>query len=401
MDVAITWSGAAGCAVYLWTLYRYGHRGVGAQRFLICVLTGLLFVRGFEWLTGSELLDRLTLAIATWLPLAITLFIERVLRRHHPLWVKLLALGTSSVFFVADISTGMSSSPTWMVAFAGLLALCVVINGVLLLGRRRSELGAGENRLASLLILLAFVSAVLVLTDFRTPTGFGFVRMGAIAALLFVYAMLGAAIHSAPVIVWAGRFVLLLVFAAALSALIALATHGQSLEGWLTATLAAWPVSYAWMLLTGIVVNRRELSTENDTNNFLRWLMQVRVDSAEGFFESLIRAPDAATHALLGAQDLADYDMEQLTRFASASAGVVSLTQARRIRSSQGDSMTESAEQWVDLLEKTQMTHGFPVRHRPPALFLLNLPVTTSSDAAEMRLRVMQHISRQVERVTP
>jgi hypothetical protein len=399
IDAAITWAGAAGCLFYLWTLYRHGRRSAGAQRFLTWVLAALLFVRGFAWVDSREVLDRLTFAVAAWLPLAITLFLEHVLRRHHPLWVKLFALATSAAFFLASIATTLPLYRSWLLAFAACLALVVLINGFLLLGRDRSELAVGENRLASLLILLAFITSVLVLTDFRTLTGVGTVRLGAIAALLFVYSMLGAALRSASTIVWLGRFLLLLGLAAGLSALIALATQSQSVEVWWRATLTSWPVTYAWMLLTGIVVNSRELSVESDTNEFMKWMAQAPLGSPAAFAAALAGAPDAQTHLFLDRDELADYNAEVLTRFSQAEDDIVSLGKAREFGRIGDGELVESSEQWIDLLERTQMTHGFVVRQRPLGVFLLNLPATTSSAAAEMRLRVMRHICHQLHHI--
>jgi hypothetical protein len=396
IDAAVTWAGAAGCLFYLWTLYRYGRRGAGAQRFLMWVLAGLLFVRGFDWVDAKEVLDRLTFAIAAWLPLGITLFVEQVLRRHHPLWIKLFALAVSVTFFAASIATRLPLFRPWLLGFAVCLASIVLINGVLLLGRNRTELAAGENRLANLLILLAFITAGLVLTDFRTMTGVGSVRLGAIAALLFVYSMVGAAIRSVATIVWLGRFLLLLGLALGLSALIALATQSQSAEVWWTATLTAWPVTYAWMILTGIVVNSRALSVESDANEFMLWMAQAPLRSPQAFAAALAGAPDAQTHLFLDHDELADYDADVLARFAQCGEVVVSLIRARQLRRINDDALVEPSEQWIDLLERTQMTHGFLARQQPPAIFLLNLPATTSSAAAEMRLRVMQHICHQL-----
>jgi hypothetical protein len=396
IDAAITWAGAGGCFFYLWTLYRHGRRGAGAQRFLMWLLASLLLVRGFDWIDAKEGLDRLTFAIAAWLPLGITLFLERVLRRHHPLWVKLFALATSAIYFLASVFTRLPLYRPWLLGFAACLAAVVLINGLLLLGRNRPGLAVGENRLASLLVLLVFITAALVLTDFRTLTGVGSVRLGAIAALLFVYSMLGAALRSAPTVVWLARFLRLLGLAAGLSALIALATSSQSMDDWWTATLTAWPVAYAWMILTGIVVNSRELSAEGDTNDFMRWMTQVPLSSPEAFTAALAGAPDAQTHLYLRHHDLAEYDADILTRFFQSEEVIVSLAKARQLRRAHDDALAEPSEQWIDLLERTQMTHGFLACKRPLAVFLLNLPATTSSTAAEMRLRVMHHISHQL-----
>ena len=397
IDAAITWAGAAGCLFYLWTLYRHGRRGEGPQRFLVGVLASLLLVRGFEWLSNRPILDRFTLLIAAWLPLSITLFIERVLRRHHPLWVKLWALATTGIFFVTGVFTSLTADRNWLLIFAISLSLTVTINGVLLVGRRKSDLGASENRLANLLILLAFFSAVLVLTDFRTAASMVPVRLGSIAALLFSYSMVGAASRSASPMVWLGRFLLLLGLAASLSSLLALAIQGQSREAWFATAVNGWPVSYAWMLLTGIVVGCRELSAGSAASDFLRWLEKAPLSSLDLFIASFAEAPDVGTHVLLRSEHLADYSADVLARLPALDAGIVSLMNARQFRVAAEEAVTESAEQWIDLLERTQMSHGFLACRRPLTVFLLNLPATTASAAAEKRLRVMHHLSQQIE----
>lgn len=396
MDASVTWAGAAGSAFYLGYLYRHGHRGMGAQAFLVFILAALLLVRGFSWITDSPSLERLTLAIAAWLPLGISLFVERTLRRHHPLWVKLWALLGCVAFFGMTVFVGSTTFERWLVPFAAFMALTLLINGTLLLTRPRSELGAAENRLASVLFLLAFLSSGLAVTDFRTTMDVGPVRLGAIAALLFVYAMLGSSLRSVGPLVWAARFLRLLALAVVLSGLIALANE-PSLISWTSATLAILPITYAWMLLTGIVVNSRELTQESFTDEFMHWLMRARLGTSEAFIADLAHAPDAATHATLGRADLADYSMETLARFPSTRNGIASLPEARRVARLSNSDLVESAEQWVDLLERTQMTHGFVARGEPPAVFVMNLPTTSAGTVAETRLSVMQHISHEID----
>ena len=241
LDVAITWVGATGCAYYLYSLYAHGRPGSGAQRFLMLLLTLLLFVRGLAWLSGDAILKRLTLAVACWLPLAVTLFIERILRRHHPLWLKVFALATSVIFFVLDVSVGLPGHRPWLMAFLACFALILLGNGLLLFARRSGDLSAGEERLAGLLLVIAAISLPLVVSDFRTVTGAGPVRMGAIAALLFVYGMLGSVLRSASPAAWLLRFAVLLLPALVLSGLLGLATRGTDLESWRQTTIRAWP----------------------------------------------------------------------------------------------------------------------------------------------------------------
>jgi hypothetical protein len=400
-DVAITWAGAAGCLSYLWALYRHGRQGTATQRFLLVGLAALLFLRGFDWLSGEAILGRLTFAVATWLPLALTLFTERVLRQHAPLWVKILALSTTVVFFSASMLVSESRYRLWLVGFAVCFVALVLLDGVLLLVRDRSGLSEGENRLADTLVLLAFVSMPLVVSDFRTTLGLPAVRLGAVAALLFTYSMSGSAVRSTTAVVSAGRWALLLASAAVLSALLALASHTESLDAWRSAALSSWPLACAWMLLTGIVVNVHGLSSENDTNEFLGWLGRVSLGSPQKFLRALERAPDARTHLVVGHTELREYDFATLDGCRSGSDEIVSLERIRKMVRAKGTELSAWAEQWLDLLERTGMTHAFVLQRAPPVIFLLNLPAATSSVVAERRIAVLRHLSDELGMLWP
>ena len=397
-EVAITWAASAGCAFYLLSMLRSGERGVGAQRFLIHMLAALLAVRGFSWLTGDPRLIRLTFAFAAWLPLAITLFFERVMRRHHPLWIKLFALVVSVGFFLSVVIADLPAHRPAMAAFGVCFALVVLLNTIMLLLRRDAGLSVAESRLANLLLLIGLISAPLVLTDFRTLLDLPTMRLGALGALMFVYALLASVVRSLPVAMWLARFAALLVLALILSALIALATQGVDVEAWRAATLHAWPVAFAWMLLTGIVVNRRAISQGGTANAFIDWLAHAPLDSAAQFLRKLSDSPDASTHVVLEAADLTDYRPEILSRLVDDNDGVVSLSLARSRRGGADTALADSAEQWIDLFEKLQMTHGFIAGTNPLRLVLVSLPATTSASAAEARLRVVQHVARRLER---
>jgi hypothetical protein len=396
IEVAITWAAAAGCLFYLVSMFRSGEHGSAAQRFLIAILAAVLLVRGFFWMTGDLRLAQLTFAFATWLPLAITLFFERVLRRHHPLWVKLFALTVSVLFFVSDMIPGLFERRAWHTAFGVCFALVVVINGTLLLMQRNAGLLTSEKRVTDLLLLIAFVSAPLVLSDFRTLLPIFPIRLGGLAALLFVYALLGSAVLNLSAWMWLARFVILMLLALALSALLAFALQGTFQESWWQVAQRAWPVAFAWTLLTGIVVNRMAIASDVSNNAFLRWLARAPLASNADFLASLTGSPDASTHLVVQSTDLGDYSITTLARLADVEDGVVSLRHARARRGAGDNALAESAEQWIDLFERLQMTHGFIARRDPLTVTLVSLPATTSAAAAEARLRVVQNISRQL-----
>lgn len=396
-DVVLTWTAAAACALYWWMLHRAGKRGGAPQRFLIAVLAGLLMVRGFDWLYRSDALDRTTLAFAALLPLAITLFVERVLRRHHPLWFKVLSLAATLALLFGSLLTPLLHDHRFLLAFACCSALVVFVNGVFLLIRRRASLSQGENALADVLLLLAPIAVVLVLTDFHLLPVIPPVRLGSIAALLLVYSMLGTALGNVRVTAWAWRYVSLLGAALVLAVVIAQAVPGVASAFAWARIERAWPVAYAWILLTAVVVKRNELSTESTSTDFMQWLAQAPLRTAPAFVAALNARSGAHTHVLLEARDLREHSIATLERLCSVEQPLVSLDRARQVQRAPENLLSDAAEQWIDLLERTEMTHGFIVSHEPAQALLLNVPASALPDRAESQLRVMSHICQQLD----
>jgi hypothetical protein len=385
-----------GCLLYLGLLYRAGRRGGRPQRVLIALLASLLLVRGFDWLHPREGLDRATLALASWLPLTITLFIERVLRRHHPLWFKLFSLGASAVLCIGNLFTPSHHNARLVPVLAVCAAFTVLVNGSLLLSRRRAELSAGENALADTLVLLTLICVPLVLSDFGALAAITPNRLGSIAALLLVYSMLGTALDTKSVASWLLRY-LLLVSVALLPALLLTLPASPTAGHWWANILRAWPLAYAWILLTAVAVKGRELLAQGAASDFMQWLTRASLATPTGFIESLTGVPGAPSHVSLGVDELREYDFAVLQRLCGGREQVLSVAAARRVQRAGDAALTDAADQWIDLFERTEMTHGFVVSRRSPQIVLLNIPASTLPEQAEARLRVMSHLCYEID----
>ena len=95
VDVLVTWVGAVTLIRYRYALGRRRERSALEKRtgFLISALALLLLLRGFAWLGDDDrLLGAVMLLPANTLPLAMTLFVEGLLRRHVARWIKWLAV---------------------------------------------------------------------------------------------------------------------------------------------------------------------------------------------------------------------------------------------------------------------------------------------------------------------
>ncbi|CAN7343571.1 hypothetical protein LJR296_001785 [Cupriavidus necator] len=392
-DVAVTWLGAVGCGLYLHFLWSRREAGAGTGLFLFGVLTALLAVRGFSWLFGGTLLAQLVFAAATLLPIAMTLFAEHLVRRHHPLWLKLLALGVSVLFFVINLFTDLPGNTPLLLAFLGCFAVVTASNGWFLLWLRDAELSDNEERLARAVVVVVALAVPLAATDFREELGHVPVRLGALGALAFVYVFLNLSESQRVVRGLLAHIAAALLFAVVLASVMALASRGPG-PGFAEAGLRGMPVAIAWVLLTAIFVRIRAMSLAGDGNAFLRWLLHARLDTPEGFLHSLRRLPQTADHVVLGNAELAGYALDALFNLAGKRREPVSIGDARawaRIR--EGDRV-EAAEQLVDLLERHEMTHALLIARQPAQVVLLNLPQGANAAIGELRAAVILRLAR-------
>lgn len=394
-DVAVTWLAALGTGAYFRFLWRRDESTASMRvtLFLIGVLTALLVLRGFFWLWGGGALGRLVFMAATLLPLAITLYVEHLLRRHHPRGFKLLAIGVTVVFSVLNLIADLSSGGWLLLAFLAGFLVIVIGNAWFLLRASKDDLSRNEWRIVRAVMLAAVVAAPLIATDFREEIEGVPVRLGALGALLFVYALLNISDTRSVALPLMLRLSFTLISAGVLATAFALSIYGLG-AGLIEASWSGLPVAVAWMLLTAIVVRIASMSAEAPGNVFLRWLMRARLDSSEEFLRSLRILPQTEGHLVLGATQLAGYSLDLLFAGADDQNEPISLAYARRLALS--DAKVDAAEQLVDLLEKHQMTHALLISREPPLVVLLNLPQGASAAIGELRAGVIQRLARRL-----
>jgi len=395
VDVAVTWLGAAGCALYLRFLSRQEGAGgaVRASLFLVGVLCALLALRGFFWLYQYAWLGHLVFAAATLLPLAATLYVEQLARHHHPVWLKLLALGTTAVFFPLNLFAALHSSPLALLAFLTLFMLILLANGVLLLPAREPQHSRNELRLIRAVILAVLLAIPLAATDFREEIDGIPVRLGAIGVLFFVHVLSKVYDSNTALRELLLRLLMTLVYAGALAGVFAVVTVG-SMDTAASAVWRGYPVALAWMLLTTIYVRLQAISATSSSNRFLAWLAEARLESATAFVDSFAHLPHTDQLLVLGTDDLRGYDVPALLRLGVQHGGPVTLDQAREWSRMEQDARLDAAEQLIDLLERNDMTHAMPIAATPPLLVLVNLPQGMDAAASGLRMRVMQRLAR-------
>lgn len=396
-DITITWLSAIGTGLYFHFLWRRRESGpaVKATLFLMGVLMALLAVRGFFWLWGGAALGRLVFIAATLLPIAVTLFTEHLLRRHHPRWLKLVALSVSVVFGLVNLVADLSSNAPLLLAFLAGFVLTMIGNVWLMLRASQEDLAPNEVRVVHLLVIAVAAATVLAVTDFREELPGIPVRLGALGPLLFVCVLLNQTETSNIANTLGLKPALGLLFAAVLASALALSTQGLG-PGFIEAAWRGLPVAIAWILLTVVIVRIGALSAANPGNLFLRWLLHARLDTAEGFIYSLRKLAQTEGHVVLGPEELAGYSTGLLFEAGGTRREPLALSDARSWLRKGEHARLDAAEQLIDLLERHEMTHALLISPSPPLIVLLNLPQGANAAVGQLRAGVIQRLARRL-----
>lgn len=396
VDVLVTWVGAVTLIRYRYALGRRRERSALEKRtgFLISALALLLLLRGFAWLSDDDrLLGAIMLLPANTLPLAMTLFVEGLLRRHVARWIKWLAvaltIAAATTTIVVRSFSGTSPWPNY-VLLASLLVMMGVL-GLTLARRDRASLSRSENGLVRACLLVTLFGLPLVATDFHFDVGWPVPRLGTIGTLLFCYTLLRRPEEHAHLAWWARDIGRLLLRAAivCLMLLVALRTAPSNLMAPLLALATT-------LVLAGAILERLSESRGSRSEAaLLRWLSRPPASSLHGFVRELHHLPLTADALVIEERDLAMYDHDALCAALASGRPVHSLARLREERTVRSGSRVlaaRGADQLTDLLERTEMTHVALLSSRPLRVLLANVPELPGAADAELALgAVVRH----------
>ncbi|HET9011754.1 MAG TPA: hypothetical protein VFN38_08050, partial [Gemmatimonadaceae bacterium] len=292
VEVLVTWVGAVTLIRYRYALGRRRERSALEKRtgFLISALALLLLLRGFGWLSDDDrLLGALMLLPANTLPLAMTLFVEGLLRRHVARWIKWLAVAlTVAAVTTTIVVRSFSGTSPWpnYVLLASLLLMMGVL-GLTLARRDRGSLSRSENGLVRACLLVTLLALPLAATDFRFDVEWALPRLGTIGTLLFCYTLLRRPEEHAHLAWWARDIGRLLLRAAIVCLLLFVALRTAPAN--LMAPLAALATT---LVLAGAILNRlSETRGSRSEAALLRWLSRPPAKSLQGFVRELHHLP--------------------------------------------------------------------------------------------------------------
>ena len=398
VDVLVTWIGAVALGRSALALGRRTAQSSLERRarFLIAALAALFFLRGLSWLNpGTAALAYLVSMPNSLLPLAMTLFVEGLLRRHVPRWMKWLAVSATVFAFTANLIALIDNRERTdtLIGFAALAGLAVTMAAlaVVLARADRSSLSRSENALIKICVLVAVLGVPLAVTDFRSIIGWPMVRMGTLGGLLFVFSIMGRP-QSATLREWLRDMRRLVVRALLACALLAIAL--QTLRAELLVPLSVLAIAVVFALAVWDRV--RDLEVTRRGNELLEWLAREPPASREAFIVDLRSLRLTTDAVVVGDTALAEYDHDAIVRAFPPGSVVHSLARLRALRESEAQT-ARGADDLSDLLERRGATHVGLLSSAPLFLLVVTVP-DLGSRGVELALSA---VVRRWPRTTP
>ena len=343
---------------------------------LLLLFVGLALFFGVR--SAGEILGRPDLSdwaqlLAPALPIAGLFLVEGLLRRHAPVWLKvLIPLGAVGVCAALLFTRRDPAVSTW--GLGGYVALSLLALTALLLGRDRRSLSHQENVTIAAFLAAGLGLLLLSVTDFAPGAWLGMSGLGA-AGLAFIAAV-------KPTSVGGG-------LSAAFDLLI-LALVGALLALGLASALAIPPseetarlgvVVFALVIALATILHALQRRAGYDgARSLRRALATADLASLSDFLDGLASQPALKGLKLAGDAELADYDPSTLLE--TLRTRPVWTRQA--LRDLPAATPDRGSEELADLMARADATHAGLISQSPLRIGLLTLPEIGLDEEAEV-----------------
>jgi hypothetical protein len=377
--------GVIGLGVAMLALHRRDACNPLTQRLVIALgIVALLFlVRSTAWLTGSSLLDDLSVIPAAAIPFGALIVTEGLLRRHAPRALKLAVIIGAVVLGLGGALGLGHFDMAYAVALAlfqlGAIAACAF----LLATRDRASLLASENRSIDRMTVGAVIVLPFIVTDFTALMPDIPVRLGALGALLVVTAVLIAG--SSGEARWHG--VLLTVLRLVSSALLGLAAAFVSPDVDAAQVARFCAIAVSGVLTIGLMTDTLRAFLEARAPGVLSSVAISPATTRDQLIAELLRHPLFESAQRYRDDDLAAYD-PLLLHNRLATHRVLRRSDAPW-RHPPGD---PGVERLVSLMAAANATHLVVLSPDPIDILVLAVPVISADPATETAIALVQRI---------
>ncbi len=369
-EVLLNWIAAATALLYLLFMLQNPAGGAPEKRLLLLLTAILIFLtaRGFWWLDGhpaAVLAANISVSI---FPLLLILFVEGLLRRHCPLFLKVITVVLTAFFVYTSLSSDFTPAKTFIRLGYEVFVLLSVI--AIIAFRDRRSLYESENHLIGISGIVFLIALPLIVSDFQTILNLPVPRMGSLAIPVFIYAF----IRHASGIRENRRFLLDLMLITLRGTLVGLGfwwIFSPENPGYLGISAV---LGIAFSFLLSIAYRISSLRLENRSHNFRNWLSSADTASISDFISSLIEFAPLKDAAIVSTDDIKQYDPSKLTSLFKTAGTLISSKQLMILSQSDDENIRYGAEQVIDLLQRNQCNQFCLLRRNPLHALLVNIP---------------------------
>lgn len=390
-DIVSSFLAAVGCiAVLSWIVRTPGRSELERRSIpLLATLAAIYAVRCASWLAADDSIWRwAAFWPSTVLPLVMALFVEGLLRRHLPMWIKVFALAMTAAFMAQHAVPRFDLRPGFNLVWpVGLVATMAVLARQLWV-MRNAGLSRQERRMIAGVVVASIIAMPLVATDSRLFLDSLSLRLGGAGGLLFLRSLVTPAGGDGLRDAVAGS-ARAFVRATLIAAMVFVVLPGARLLEFGVALELALCLILVFDLFDRL---RRRRPREVDTQ-LLHWLATAPTDNLDSWRRAIRHAPLVGDAVVLDPDALARYDAAALRAVLEQHGPVVSAASLRALAATtsndgRGNTLLEGIEQAMDLLAVHDATHIGLLSAEPLRVLATNLPYVGGRDT-ELQLRVI------------
>ncbi len=382
---------SAAALVGLWALFRViSSRGAWDplnRRFLfgIRVTMALFAARALATITDMALFSAVVIIAAAWIPLAVLILTEGLLRRHAPWLAKVYVLGGAALFTLWAVLP-IAPEAVRVIALLMFQVGGLIICGALVLLRDRDSLSTSENRTVERLGLSLILLVPFAVVDFLTVKMGVPVRASPVAVLFLCWLGIGLggtdARHRASVL----GFGAVVVAAIAASGFVAVAWSMTWDEA-----MVAGTVIMAAMLAGSVLNEARHVRAERQSHSLMQNLAHAEGDALT-FLRGLQRHPMVEGAAVIEAEALADLD-------AAVLADIFAQTPVLRRSDLRPEGLQRDYA--THLFKRYDASHILWISADPLRLVAVSMPSVAASSATELELAAAQRMAALLAQKAP
>ena len=384
-DLASSLIGALGCFAVVWWMERTPGRSFLERRSVGLLMSlGLVFMlRVWGWQSSATSFARwLAYWPATLHPLMMALFVEGLLRRHLPLWLKGSAVGLTLAFILLHLVPSLLPEPASGLSWPVGMTVIMGMFAWQMWRMRNAGLSREERRMLAGVIVVAVVAIPMVFTDSGLLLEVLPIRVGPIGGLLFVRVLLTPPAADG--------------FRDTLAGLARLALRSMIVAGVMTFVLfelttalfvEVFTLALCLQLLFEVLDRLRRRQRSELEAGLFHWLAAAPRENFAEWRRALRHAPLMGDAVILDGEALARYDEPVLRAAFERHGALLSEPDVRALAARAGDD-AESIEQVLDVLTSHALSHVGLLGTQPLRLIGVNVPQVAAPDV-NVRLRVI------------